>query len=233
MGFKKIVFSVLMLIAAGLGGVHAQEAVSLSPAEIKIKLQHNQLLPSIYLSAFQNRAVKDELGKLAKQQVVKVGGYNANFNAAVIYLTDSDNLDGIVHNLTAQDKENVRKYATAAIKIKPTADMYVARGVAIERFLNIDWYCHRILPNSNPLFPYVKQHKQQVRLVLEEYEAAAKIDPSAVPWGSMGILYEALGDAAKAEFCYRMANAKDKKEAEQILRTHKEVKSRFQRSVGK
>lgn len=205
MNWKKMAVTLLAVVWASVN-VLAMETVFLSTQQIRTKLQRNEILPSVYLDAFGSREIKSSLGKLAQQQVKQHRNYVAYYNAAVIYLTNAEVFDDASSDLTATDLANVKKYASEAIKISPRSpDMYLVRGMALDKFLNFGAASNMSYVGRDVYTPLVKQHSKEVREILKDYEMVGKLQPDLAPWSTMASFYEILGDKENAKRC----NSKD------------------------
>lgn len=225
---KKIILAAAALILMGNSFAFAQEAVFLTPDEIKTQLTRDQQLPSMYLAGFGSRAVKDELCNLADQQIKKNRTYTAYYNAAVIYLNDSE-YSVFPHDITRKDMLTAQKYATAAISISPDkAEPYILRGLAAERFLNIDALEHSSL-YQDKVTPAIQKEKTLALRLIEDYEKALQINPYLPLHAILAEFHRALGHTQKAKFYDDYVRAQTERELRrQQIKTKNDIKKALQ-----
>ncbi len=218
MKIKNILFILLALITLAIGPAMAQQVPT--PAQIKNALKNHQRLTSWDLPPFESRAQKQELCDLAVRQANLKNDYITYYNAAVVFGTayEEKTAGEFSHpQLTKKDMYRTIEYAGLAISKKTTADMYILRGLAIERYLNIDEKLDSTTPKKDSFTPYVRENAKQIRQIIQNYEKALEIDSNLPLWSSLNWYYEALGDTANAERCYEQME----KQNRQILqRTH-------------
>lgn len=224
---KKIILAAAALVLMGNSFAFAQEALFLTTDEIKTQLTRNQQLPSMYLGGFGNRAAKDELCNLADQQIKKHRTYTAYYNAAVIYLNDSE-YSVFPHDITRKDMLTAQKYASAAISISPKkAEPYILRGLAAERFLNIDALEHSSL-YQDKVTPAIQKEKALALRLIEDYEKALQINPHLPLHATLAEFHRALGHTQKAKVYDDYVKAQTQNEMRrQQAETQKDVKIAF------
>lgn len=200
--------------------------------ELVRKIENNEVLeffryPKGLSSSYPYvRLYKHVLTKAAQNALRKYGDYRAYRNAAIIYVID----DGINESriaercLNVQSKENVRLYATEAIKQAPTqkakAEMYYVRALA-----DINYYglTSKDIPSVETFAYYhdpgiingavtyndrdsVKKIARQNKGALEnhilpDFEKVGKISPKHAPWDWMEFMYNVLGKTTDAKRC--------------------------------
>lgn len=228
MNVKKILFTAAALLFIGNTLAQAQDVLFLTPDEVKAKLKNNLPLPTIYLGAFGNRKTKDELCQLAKQQANKYHNYVAYANAAIVYTADSEH--GLIpHDITKQDMMAAREYATRALALRPkSVNMYVLRGLAIERFLNIDLLAQNSIYEDR-VSPAIRKNEQLSLELIKDYEKALQLDSNLPLYAVLQSFYQALGFTEKAKYCQQYL---ENQNALYLKKTERQIKYELNKKLN-
>ena len=140
--------------------------------------------------------------QLTQEMIVKYKNYNAYYNAVVIYATPSEFSDIEVFYYHPDNAlANVKKYAAKVLSINPKAyGIYYLRGLVTLRIAGFYEVPFRV----TPLKTFVKNHINEARAALADFEKVAKLQPNAAPWMDMADLYEGFGNKEKAQYCRKM-----------------------------
>ena len=164
--------------------------------------------------------------QLTQEMIVKYKNYNAYYNAVVIYATPSEFSDIEVFYYHPDNAlANVKKYAAKVLSINPKAyGIYYLRGLVTLRIAGFYEVPFRV----TPLETFVKNHINEARAALKDFEMVSQLQPDAAPWLDMADLYEGFGNKEKAKYCRKIYN---EKQSEKVSKKQQEAKNRLIKQI--
>lgn len=166
--------------------------------------------------------------QLTQDMIVKYKNYNAYYNAVVVYAMPSEFTDvGVIYDYPDNALANVKKYAAKVLSINPNAfGIYYLRGLVT---LDVAGF-YEVPFRVTPLKTFVKNHINEARAALKDFEMVAKLQPDAAPWLDMADLYEGFGNKEKAKYC---RNMDQKIQNEKVRKKLQEIKNRLIKRIKK
>ena len=173
-----------------------------------------------------------QIKRLTQDMIVKYKNYNAYYNAVVIYAVPSEWSDlGTIYDYPDNALANVKKYAAKVLSINPEAyGIYYLRGLVTLRVTGFYEEPFRV----TPLRTFVKNHTNEAKAALADFEKVAKLQPNAAPWLDMADLYEGFGNKEKAQYCRKKMD-KEIQNAENawVIKKQQELKNRLTKQIKK
>ena len=164
--------------------------------------------------------------QLTQEMIVKYKNYNAYYNAVVVYAMPSEFTDiEARYDDPANSLANVNKYADEVLSINPDAfGIYYLRGLVTLRVAGFYEVPFRV----TPLETFVKNHINEARAALKDFEMVSQLQPDAAPWLDMADLYEGFGNKEKAKYCRKIYN---EKQSEKVSKKQQEAKNRLIKQI--
>ena len=160
--------------------------------------------------------------QLTQEMIVKYKNYNAYYNAVVVYAMPSEFTD---YRHLADSLANVNKYADEVLRINPNAfGIYYLRGLVTLRVAGF----YEVPVRVTPLETFVKNHINEARAALKDFEMVSQLQPDAAPWLDMADLYEGFGNKEKAKYCRKIYN---EKQSEKVSKKQQEAKNRLIKQI--
>lgn len=216
---------VLALIAGFFAPVAKADAIQKEMKKRGIEPYFHDIVETVYMNGLLDYKLAEalcpsekQIKRLTQDMIVKYTNYNAYYNAVVVYAMPSEftDIEALYHH-PANALANVKKYAAKVLSINPNAfGIYYLRGLVTLRVAGFYEVPFRV----TPLRTFVKNHTNEAKAALADFEKVAKLQPNAAPWLDMADLYEGFGNKEKAQYCRKMDKEIQNVENARVIKKH-------------